>query len=72
MRLLKAALDADGIVSKVRKASNGDDYGGSLLARSALYLMLRNRIYRGEIIHKGKSYVGEHEAIIDEALWNQV
>ena len=34
--------------------------------------MLQNRIYRGEIVHKGKSYPGEHEAIIDETLWNDV
>ena len=34
--------------------------------------MLQNRIYRGEIVHKGKSYPGEHEAIIDETLWNNV
>ena len=34
--------------------------------------MLQNRIYRGEIVHKGKSYPGEHEAIVDETLWNEV
>ena len=34
--------------------------------------MLQNRIYRGEIVHKGKSYPGEHDAIIDETLWNNV
>jgi len=34
--------------------------------------MLQNRIYRGEIVHKGKSYPGEHEAIVDETLWNNV
>jgi hypothetical protein len=34
--------------------------------------MLQNRIYRGEIVHKGKSYPGEHEAIVDQALWNNV
>jgi hypothetical protein len=33
--------------------------------------MLQNRIYRGEIVHKDKSYPGEHQAIIDEALWNE-
>ncbi len=41
-------------------------------ARGALYRMLQNRIYRGEIVHKGKCYPGQHEAIIDEALWNEV
>ena len=34
--------------------------------------MLQNCIYRGETVHKGKSYPGEHEAIVDEALWNAV
>ncbi len=72
VRLLKAELDERGIISKLRKASDGSDYGGNPLARGALYLMLQNRIYRGEIVHKGKSYIGEHEAIVDEVLWNEV
>jgi site-specific DNA recombinase len=69
---LKEDLDDAGIVSKVRAASDGSRYGGRPLSRGALYLMLQNRIYRGEIVHKGKSYPGEHEAIVDEALWNTV
>ena len=72
VRELKEDLDAAGIVSKVRTAHDGSRYGGEPLARGAIYLMLQNRIYRGEIVHKGKSYPGEHEAIIDETLWNNV
>ena len=72
VRELKEDLDTAGIVSKVRAASDGSQYGGRPLSRGALYLMLQNRIYRGEIVHKGKSYAGEHEAIVDEALWNTV
>jgi site-specific DNA recombinase len=72
MRELKEDLDAAGIVSKVRTASDGSRYGGQPIARGALYLMLQNRIYRGEIVHKGKSYPGEHEAIVDETLWDNV
>jgi site-specific DNA recombinase len=34
--------------------------------------MLQNRIYRGEITHKGQSYPGEHPAIIDQPLWDEV
>jgi site-specific DNA recombinase len=34
--------------------------------------MLKNRIYRGEIVHKGKAFPGEHRAIIDEAIWSKV
>ena len=40
--------------------------------RGALYLMLQNRIYRGEIVHKERSYPGEHTAIIDRELWEMV
>jgi site-specific DNA recombinase len=72
VRELKDDLDSAGIVSKVRTASDGSSYGGQPLTRGALYLMLQNRIYRGEIVHKGKSYPGEHEATIDETSWNNV
>ena len=41
-------------------------------SRGALYLMLKNRIYRGEIVHKGKAFPGEHAAIVDEDLWRRV
>jgi DNA invertase Pin-like site-specific DNA recombinase len=72
VRALKEALDSRGIVSKARIDKHGRRTGGKPLARGALYLMLQNRIYRGEIVHKDKSYPGRHEAIIDEALWNMV
>jgi len=71
VRLLKTELDTQGVVSKLRKASDGSDYGGKPLARGALYLMLQNRIYRGEIVHKGQNYAGEHKAVVDEDLWNK-
>src|SRR3954470_16486436 len=72
VQLLKTDLDAHAIVSKARMASDGSAYGSKPLARGALDLMLQNRIYRGEIVHKDKSYPGEHEAIVDEHLWNEV
>jgi site-specific DNA recombinase len=40
--------------------------------RGALYLILRNRLYRGEIVHKGQSHLGEHRPIIDPPLWDAV
>jgi site-specific DNA recombinase len=69
---LKEDLDRDGIVSKVRVDKHGRRTGGRPLARGALYLMLQNRIYRGEIVHKENSYPGEHKPIIDQALWDEV
>jgi len=72
VRLLGHELEREGIVSKVRRRATGEPYGAKPLARGALYLMLQNRIYRGEIVHREASYPGEHAAIIDEDLWNSV
>ncbi len=45
---------------------------GQLLDKGVLYRLLNNRVYIGEAVHKGVSYPGEHEAIIDRKLWDQV
>jgi site-specific DNA recombinase len=45
---------------------------GHLLDKGVLYKLLNNRVYIGEAVHKGTSYPGEHEAIIDRTLWDQV
>ena len=34
--------------------------------------LLRNRMYLGEINHRGKSYPGEHAAIVGAGLFNRV
>jgi ABC-type Fe3+ transport system substrate-binding protein len=34
--------------------------------------MLNNRAYIGEAMHKGESYPGEHDAIIDLEMWDRV
>jgi len=45
---------------------------GHVLDKGVLYKLLNNRVYIGEAVHKGTSYPGEHEAIIDRKLWDQV
>jgi hypothetical protein len=72
VRLLKEHLDQAGIVSKRRTAPDNRPYGGEPIARGALYHMLQNRLYRGEIVHKNQAYPGELEAIIDDDLWQDV
>jgi DNA invertase Pin-like site-specific DNA recombinase len=44
---------------------------GTLIDKGYLYRLLKNRVYRGEAVHKGKAYPGEHNAIIDVALWDR-
>src|SRR5213076_3484930 len=72
VRLLQQELDAAGIRSKSWISTAGRRWGGKPLARGALYTMLRNRIYRGHIVHKDQHYPGEHEPILDEPLWEEV
>nr|QQZ50280.1 recombinase family protein [Phenylobacterium glaciei] len=45
---------------------------GRPIDKGLIYKLFRNRVYRGEAVHKGTSYPGEHKAIIDEALWDKV
>jgi site-specific DNA recombinase len=45
---------------------------GHLLDKGVLYKLLSNRVYIGDAVHKGTSYPGEHEPIIDRILWDQV
>jgi len=72
VRLLKEELEAQGSKSKSWTSASGRLVGGKPFSRGALYLMLRNRTYRGEIVHKGQSHSGEHTPIIDQPLWDAV
>jgi len=45
---------------------------GHLLDKGVLYKLLNNRVYIGEAVHKGTSYPGEHQSIIERKLWDQV
>src|SRR6202035_609165 len=72
VRLLKDELEAQSVRSKLRTTASGRISGGKPFARGALYLMLQNRIYRGEIVHNQQSYLGEHKPIIDQPLWDAV
>src|ERR1700746_848139 len=72
VRLLNDELEALSIQSKLRTSASGRISGGRPFARGPLYLMLQNRIYRGEIVHNQQSHPGEHKPIIDRPLWDAV
>ncbi len=69
---LKIHLDQKQIRSKARVSAAGRTYGGVTYSRGALYHLLNNRIYIGEIVHRGKVHPGLHEAIVPTDLWNKV
>ena len=70
--LLRGELDRLGIVSKRREGAGRRLAGGQRFSRGALYLMLQNRTYRGDIAHQGTAYPGQHQAILDPELWQIV
>ncbi|MCU1252213.1 MAG: putative resolvase [Edaphobacter sp.] len=72
VRRLKAHLEEHRIGRKVRIGSSSQMAGGGSYSRGALYKFWSNRIYIGEIFHKGNAYPGEHKPIIDRELWESV
>ena len=61
VRLLKEDLDRRGIVSKIRVSKSGTRSGGRSFSRGALYKLLSNPIYIGEIRHRKERHPGQHE-----------
>jgi site-specific DNA recombinase len=55
-------LAAEGIKAK----------SGKPVEKGYLYRIISNPVYVGEARHKGTCYPGEHQAIIDRALWQRV
>ncbi len=53
-------------------ADEGVTRRGKKLDKGGLYKMLANQVYIGKAVHKGVAYDGEHDAIIDQALWDKV
>ena len=73
VRPLQEQLAREGVCSKARpQAAMEKMPGGRPLARGALYTLLQNRLYRGESAHKDAIHRGEHQAIVDHALWDAV
>ena len=70
--LLGTELDRRNIRSKRREGAGGRLAGGQKFSRGALYLLLQNRLYRGEVAHKGNVYPGQHDAIVDADLYQIV
>jgi hypothetical protein len=72
VRRLKVELDKRGIRSKLRISGEGNRSGGQPFSRGALYTLLANPVYVGETRHKSLRYPGQHEPILDQALWDSV
>lgn len=69
---LEARLASDGYRSKVWVSARGTRSGGVAVSRGALFHMLKNRIYLGEIVHGEKSVTGCHPSIVEPEVFGKV
>ena len=69
---LAQELRRAGHTTKCWTTQDGKHRPGKPIDKGALYKLLNNRVYLGEAVHKGTSYPGEHDAIIDHVTWDKV
>ncbi|WKB55984.1 recombinase family protein [Eleftheria terrae] len=69
---LMRELAIEGRTTKVWVTQTGNRREGRTIDQAYLGKLLRNRLYLGETVHKGASYVGQHEAIVSRAAWDAV
>ena len=72
VRAVVTLLDMEGWRTKIQIRASGPHRGGVAFGRGGVLHLLKNRIYLGEIVHKGVSYPGEHEPIVPKGLWDAV
>jgi site-specific DNA recombinase len=72
IRALAEELDRQGIRSKPRRLSNGRTVGGGRFGVGALAHLLKNRFYIGEVVYRGEVHRGEHDPILEPALFEAV
>ena len=65
-------LRSRGIVTKISRRADGSVRGGIPFTKGPLAYLLRNPVYIGDVVHKGKRYPGEHEAILEVDLFGAV
>src|SRR5215218_4870719 len=69
-RMVLQRLDAAGLHVPERIDGAGRRCGGKPFSRGHLYKILSNPIYIGRLSHRGKTYDGQHPAIVEQATWD--
>ncbi len=72
LRDVKEKAEALGIRSRRRERADGQVTGGGVMLQGHIHHILSNPIYAGRIRHKDQMHDGQHPAIIDPHLWEQV
>jgi site-specific DNA recombinase len=72
MQALAQDLERGGIRTRQRRLANGRIIGGGAFGVGGLAHLLRNRFYIGEVVYGGETFQGDHEPILDPALFTAV
>jgi site-specific DNA recombinase len=69
---LTKELNGKGLTTKSWVTKKGVRRKGRPWNKSHIYRLLKNPIYIGQVKHREQVYPGEHEAIIEQSLWDDV
>ena len=72
LRKLLARLEDEGITNKKWTTAAGDETGGNAFSLNTLSNLLSNCLYIGRVPYKDTSYDGQHDAIVDPAVYQRV
>ena len=72
VKRLSEEANSSGLISRTYTQQNGELRKTTPFGRGNLYYLLSNPIYIGKTRHQDNIYDGQHEAIINDKLWNDV
>lgn len=70
-RQVAKELNESGNKTKSWTTKKGKERMGGEWNTSQVYRLLNNRLYLGEIAYKGKNYPAEHDALIEQNVWDK-
>jgi site-specific DNA recombinase len=65
-------LADQGYRTKQRTYRDGRTVGGIAFGKGMLAALLKSRLYAGDVVHRGKCYPGQHDAIIEPEQFERV
>jgi len=72
VRLVKQAVDAQGLKTPVRTLGSGRVKGGAAFSYGHIHYILTNPVYAGRIRHHAKVYPGHHQPLIKPEVWDGI
>jgi len=72
LRQVLCDIDRRGWRTKQWVTKNGEVLGGKPFTKGSLYRLLVNPIYAGNVHYGGHIYPGQHEAVLETQIWEEV